>query len=1178
MVKEIRLTSLLRTIVLTTAFVSLMLGFVVLLGWYTHTVTLIQVLPAFAPMQYNTALGFLLSGLGVLALVYKRPKLVLVSGGLVATIGTLTLIEYIFGVDLSIDQLLMEHYIETKTSHLGRMAPNTALCFTLTGIAILIFHGMACFKRCTLITGVLGSLILGLGFIAFVGYLANLESAYGWGNLTRMAIHTAFGFMFLGIGAFSLAWLKEQEQEQEHILPYWLPAPLSIVVLTFSVSLWQALHYGTSEDLTHNVAPHFMLAFGVVLSLAFAITVNLAQKAIRQGASIEKARFQLETELNERKKIEVELEKQKTLFEAVFSDIPDAMVVANTDREIILCNPALINTFGYQPEEILGHKTAVLYESPEEFEHQGQLRFNLSAEEKLQPYVVSYRRKNRDVFPGETVGSAIKDHQGNTIGFIGVIRDISQRVQSEEELKRLSRAVQQSPASIVITNLEGGIEYVNPKFTEVTGYSYEEAVTENPRILNSGFQSKEFYEQLWGTILSGKEWNGEILNKKKNEELFWEAASISPIVNKQGEITSFVAVKEDITERKRAEEELILHRDHLEELVTKRAEELMKSEASLAEAQSIAHLGNWELDIETSKLSWSDEVYRIFGLEPQQFEPTYEAFINAVHPDDQELLKTTVNKALENGGSYNIEHRIVLPDSTERIVQELGKVFYEEHGNPSRMLGTILDITEHKLTEKALHQAKEAAEAANVAKSTFLANMSHELRTPLNAILGFSHIVEGSPNLPAEHKENLGIITTSGEHLLSLISEILDMSKIESGRSSLDETNFDIYQLLDELEAMFRLQAKDRGLGLHIKCHSDVPQFIQTDEVKLRQVLINLLSNAVKFTQVGEISLTVKANELEVRDETSHAQLIFEIEDTGPGINEHELDCLFDAFVQTQTGKKSHEGTGLGLAISKKYSQLMGGDMTASSQLGMGSKFSFDIDVKIADKADITMAQTARRVIGLKSDQPAYRMLIVDDIQSNRKLLVKLLSPLGFEIREATNGLQAIEIWHNWEPHLIWMDLKMPEMDGYQATKQIKASDAGQATVIIAVTASILEEKKSIILSAGIDDVLRKPFSEAEIFDLIHKHLGVRFIYEDKAISPALPQHIELNPAALEKLPAKLLKKLGQAVINADMDKIILLIDEIGTHDTKLAKALNRLAYDFEYDSILGLLQEIENS
>lgn len=1303
-IKETRFEYFQKAIVRIAASFSLLLGFVVLFGWYTHSVTLIQVFPAFVPMQYNTALGFLLSGLGMLALAYGRPQLVLALGGLVTIIGSLTLIEYIFGFDLRIDQLLMEHYIETKTSHVGRMAPNTALCFTLTGIALLVFHDVNRFKWCTFIAGVLGSLVLGLGIIAFSGYLTSLESAYGWGSLTRMAVHTAIGFMVLGIGLFTFAWHKEQEQEQEQVFPYWLPVPIAIVVLTFSLSLWQALHYGRIEDVQTDLPHHFMLAFGFLLAVVLAITVSLAQKALSQAVSIEKARLQLAGELAERlhtesllkesetkfrtifdssndaimtldkdsfldcnqatlnmfgyknredflgrhpgelsppkqadgadsrkaadekiatafstggnffewlhrrkngdvfpasvlltsmeiaghhiitatvrditqsKKIEAELEKQKSFFEAIFNDIPDATVVANGDREIILCNPALTNVFGYQPEDVLGSKTVVLYESPEEFERQGRLRFNLSAKEKLLPYVVNYKRKNGDTFPGETVGSAIKDHQGNILGFIGVMRDITKRIQAEEKLERLSRAVWQSPVSIVITNVKGVIEYVNPKFTEVTGYSYDEAVGNSPQILNSEFQSKEFYKELWSTILSGKEWNGEILNKKKNDELFWEAMSISPIVNERDEITSFVAVKEDITERKRAEEELILHRNHLEELVTERAEELRKSEASLTEAQYIAHMGNWELDIDSGKLSWSDEVYRIFGFKPQEFAATYEIFLNSVHPDDQEMLITAVNKALEEAESYGVEHRILLPDGTERVVHEVGKVLFNESGKADTMLGTVLDITEHKRTEKVLHRAKELAEAANVAKSLFLANMSHELRTPLNAILGFSDIIDGSPNLTTEQQENIGIIRSSGEHLLSLISEVLDMSKIESGRTTIDKSNFEIVEMLDRLESMFKLQAENKGLYLNFECRPEVPQFICTDEIKLRQILINLISNALKHTETGGVSIRVNAESVTGVAHASNIRLVFDVEDTGHGIPQNEQDIIFDAFVQAQTNNKAHEGTGLGLAISKQYVLLMGGKITVSSQIGTGTTFSFGLPVEIAAVADVVELQQPRRVIALEAGQPVYRILIADNVSSNRQLLIQILVPLGFEVREAINGLEAIEICKEWKPQLIFMDLRMPEMDGEEATKQIKATAKDQVPIVIGVTASTLEEDRSTILSAGSDDALCKPFRDAEIFNLLHKHLSVRFLYADEEVQEFTSQFIEPDKTLLAALPADLREKLQQASINGDMTQITQLLDQVRHIDPEIAEGFNQLVKEFNYERILELLRSI---
>jgi two-component system sensor histidine kinase ChiS len=496
-----------------------------------------------------------------------------------------------------------------------------------------------------------------------------------------------------------------------------------------------------------------------------------------------------------------------------------------------------------------------------------------------------------------------------------------------------------------------------------------------------------------------------------------------------------------------------------------------------------------------------------------------------------------------------------------------------------RELEILVDERTRELRETLveLQRAKEAAEAANQAKSVFLANMSHELRTPLNAILGFTQLMDRDTNLTAEQQENLGIINRSGEHLLGLINDVLDMSKIEAGRTTLNEQSFDLHRLLDGLEEMFRLRAEDRGLTLAFERSPDVPQLVRMDEGKLRQVLMNLLGNAVKFTPEGGVTLRVKALQPAPAIKVG-LRLLFEVEDTGPGIAPEELKAVFDPFVQTTSGRHSQEGTGLGLAISRQFVRMMGGDLTVSSQVGRGSVFRFDAQIEAAEQGVVRAALPTRRVIGLQPGQPIYRLLIVDDKEVNRKLLLKLLSPLGFEVREAENGQQAIEMWESWAPHLIFMDMRMPVMDGYEATRRIKGSTKGQATVIVALTASALEEDRLVILSEGCDAYIRKPFREEDLFDTLTKHLGVRFTYREEPAELALagPSNARdiLTPSALSALPAEWLSELRQATIRADFNGILSSIDRIREQDARLADALALLARDFEYTKIMRLIEQ----
>ncbi|NES84328.1 MAG: response regulator [Moorea sp. SIO2B7] len=486
-----------------------------------------------------------------------------------------------------------------------------------------------------------------------------------------------------------------------------------------------------------------------------------------------------------------------------------------------------------------------------------------------------------------------------------------------------------------------------------------------------------------------------------------------------------------------------------------------------------------------------------------------------------------------------------------------------------------------------LKKSKEAADTANKAKSEFLANMSHELRTPLNAILGFTQLMLRDSSLRRQDRENLGIISRSGEHLLSLINDVLDMSKIEAGRITLNPHNFDLYRLLDTIKEIFDLKADSKGLELIFERTADVPQYVQTDEKKLRQVLINLLSNAFKFTEEGGVyvSLTKKQSSrhvhLDTRDNNELISddycLLITVRDTGLGIAPHEIDRLFEAFVQTETGRKSQKGTGLGLPISRQFVQLMGGELTVSSKLGEGTIFQFEIEVKQVEETEIESQQPTRKIIALAPDQPTYRILIVDDRWTNRQLLLKMLVPLGFEVREAENGQEAIEVWDNWEPHLIWMDMRMPVMDGYEATKQIKSHLKGQATVIIALTASTFEEERAVVLSAGCDDFVRKPFQDAKIFAKMSEFLGVCYVYEDLAhsgLSESETTIEELTPQRLAVMSTEWIVELNQAATKLNERLILTLIEQIPPKDASVAKSLIDLVNQVRFDVIVSLSEE----
>jgi two-component system, sensor histidine kinase and response regulator len=494
------------------------------------------------------------------------------------------------------------------------------------------------------------------------------------------------------------------------------------------------------------------------------------------------------------------------------------------------------------------------------------------------------------------------------------------------------------------------------------------------------------------------------------------------------------------------------------------------------------------------------------------------------------------------------------------------------YGGERFFTGILRDVSERRESLARLRAAAETlarserqAVEASRAKSTFLAHMSHELRTPLNAILGFVQIMDRDRTLGPEQRDNLAVILRSGEHLLGLIDDVLSISAIEAGEAALRPVDFSLRPLLRALREMFSPRAAGRGIALSFDVDPALPSRVRGDQGKLRQVLTNLLGNAAKFTEKGGITLRVRWRD---------GRAAFEVEDSGPGIAPEDLERVFQPFGQASRAS-AHEGTGLGLAISSDFVRLMGGELRVTSQVGRGSCFSFQAALEeIPDEGE--PAAEPRRVVALAPGQPEQRLLVVDNAADSRRLLARLLGSVGFVIEEAADGEDAVARWARFRPRLVWMDMRMPVLDGYEATRRIRAAEAaapaGSRTVIVALTASAFDHDRAGILAAGCDDVVAKPFAEAVIFETLRRSLDVAFQYEERPPERDVPEPARWA-SQLAAVPHELVAQLQQALGTGDDLLAQEAVDRIAAHDRSLGRELRVLVKGFRFDELLGILE-----
>ncbi len=773
-------------------------------------------------------------------------------------------------------------------------------------------------------------------------------------------------------------------------------------------------------------------------------------------------------------------------------------------RRIVSCNRRMHELFGYQPGELIGQSTEVLYSSRQTFDDVGKTAYTQCAAGKTHSDEVQMRRKDGQIFWGSLRGQAI-DPQRVHEGSIWIFTDISERRAAEQQTRKLLRAVEQSPVSIVITDRNGLIEYVNPRFTQVTGYSRKESLGRNPRILKSQRTAPETYVEMWQHLLAGSEWRGVLCNRRKNGQLFWEDASISPIFDEQGAITHFLAVKEDISARKRNEDTL------------------RQSLALLGLTGQIGRIGGWSWDVQSRTIKWSDEVFRIHDLPPGT-PPDPQTSLNFYTPESRPLVVAAIQSALKEGLPWDLEVELCTAAGRMIWVHAQGRAERDpSSGKTIRLYGVLQDITEQRavkaqLEESQLHleeiverrtadlaSALEAATIADKVKDSFLANVSHELRTPLNAVIGLTALALKNCT-DDRQREYLEKVSSSGETLLAIINDLLDLSKIATGEMHFEALPFRLRETVARVLSSIGHRAAEKGLRLDSTIDEGLPTVLIGDPLRIEQILLNLLNNAIKFTEHGGVSLRIHCGE----ENDRRVKLLIDVEDSGIGMRADDLAKIYQPFVQADPSiTRKHGGTGLGLAICKRLTEGMGGSIAVSSRVGQGTCFSLVLWLGLSDESELPGDDSM--LVKLPSRYHDARVLVVDDQPLNRDIVVELLATVGIVPRLAENGQQALDIVRASRPgdfDLVLMDIQMPVMDGLTATRKIRESAGFAALPIVAMTAHSMVHEKQVFLEAGMmNDHLGKPFSMNHFFLLLAKWLpqrvAVAAIEERTAESPS---------------------------------------------------------------------------
>ncbi len=746
--------------------------------------------------------------------------------------------------------------------------------------------------------------------------------------------------------------------------------------------------------------------------------------------------------------------------------------------------------------------------------------------------------------------------------------------QVETERRRLVHALEGSKAGAWETNLLTGETIVDERWAQILGFTRDEIQPVTMAWTQSRLHPEDLptSRKLLNEHMRGERdcYDHEVRVQHKKGKWLW--------IHLRGRIVRWApdgtpqwmyGTQIDITERKQREEQLgqqtgliksLLH--SIPDLIFFKTVEGVYLGCN---AEFARHVGRTEAEI----LGKTD--YDLYS----------KAEADAFRKNDRLMLASGTTRHNDEWIRYPDGRRVLLNTVKSPLVGGAGELV--------GTLGISRDITDRQAAQQELEEANKelersiertsqaiaAAQVANEAKSRFVATMSHEIRTPLNAVLGFSRLLTEDSGLTPHQAESVRTIADSAEHLQAIVNSILDYAKLESGRLELNEQDFSLEHWLNSLVRVHRFHAQRKGLQFDVQRQPGLPNQVRGDRIKLYQIFANLLYNAIKFTETGSVTLRLgwEPSRAASGCKAEPSWLVAEVEDTGCGIAAESLVQLFEPFYQG-AGAAEKLGSGLGLAISRGFAQLLGGEITVRSEVDRGSCFKIRLPLKPVAGSVAGRKIESRRVVGLEASEKPCRILVVDDIDHNRTLLRCILEPVGFEVREAEDGRQALEVCREWNPQAVLMDMRMPVMNGFEATRHLKEQSGGQSPVVIAVTGFAFEQDRKEILALGIEGYLRKPLLQEELFAVLKKTLGLRYHYGSPQMANSVSEFSRAESAAgIRALPRELVSAMAGAVEDGDMRLMKALISQVALRDAALAKVLRHLADEFEYTQLGELLE-----